>query len=88
MLGFYLPSFEIRECSDILQEEYKRKNEKILKLQAKKKAEVLAITRGDEDSDDDVEFVDDVGEAIKGKVVTPISTSKLVETAQEVSVMG
>ena len=35
-----------------LQEEYKRKNEKLLKLQAKKKAEVLAITRGD---DSDVE---------------------------------
>ena len=69
-----------------LQEEYKRKNEKLLKLQAKKKAEVLAITRGD---DSDVEEISSSPSAASGAATTEkTKVEKIVESAQEVSVQA
>ena len=66
------------------QEEYKRKNEKLLKLQAKKKAEVLAITRGD---DSDVEEISSSPSAASGAATTEkTKVEKIVESAQEVCV--
>ncbi|KAF6037840.1 ZNF318 [Bugula neritina] len=51
------------------EEEEKRKREKLLKIQAKKKAEVLAITRGGDagDSDDVVELADEPDEQPKNE---------------------
>ena len=68
-----------------LQEEYKRKNEKLLKLQAKKKAEVLAITRGD---DSDVEEISSSPSAASaaGAAAEKTKVEKIVESAQEVCV--
>ena len=69
-----------------LQEEYKRKNEKLLKLQAKKKAEVLAITRGD---DSDVEEISSSPSAASGAATSEkTKVEKIVESAQEVCVEG